>query len=81
MRQAAPEPVRGAGVRSDSTRSSRIRGIRDTEENRLMDSKFKMKLNRKCLENIYCDIFLVNVDIFVALLKIFYYSGKLAEEL
>ena len=44
IRQVGPDMVRGAGARSVRTRSSRIRGISDTEERRLMDRRLRMKL-------------------------------------
>ena len=71
MRQVGPDMVRGAGARSVKTRSSRIRGISDTEESRLMDRRLRMKLKEKRIRHFPCLI-----DIFVALLKIFPFFGK-----
>ena len=43
-RQVGPGMVTGAGARSVNIKSSRIRGIRDTEDSRLMVRRFSIKL-------------------------------------
>ena len=53
MRQG-PDMVRGGGARSVRTKSSRIRGISDTEESRLMDRRLRMKLKEKSIRHFPC---------------------------
>lgn len=43
-RQVGPGMIREARVRSVKIKSSRMRGIRETEESRLMVRRFRMKL-------------------------------------
>ena len=54
MRQVGPDMIRGAGARSVRTKSSRIRGISDTDERRLMDSRLRMKLKEKRIRHFPC---------------------------
>ena len=72
-RQVGPGLVRGAGARSVKIKSSSIRGIRDTDESRLMVRRFRIKLKSGYR------YLLINIDFFcVTCLKyIFRYQNDL----
>ena len=65
-RQVGPGLVRGAGARSVKIKSSSIRGIRDTDESRLMVRRFRIKL-KGGYRYLYLNpnILLIKINIFV----------------